>query len=70
MSTIYLVLGAVAVIGAALWIAVASARKRGAAETEAEHNTRAAENAETMGRVIAEHREPEDAAKRLDSGTF
>jgi uncharacterized membrane protein len=70
MNTVLFTAAAGLVILAVVWIAVDQARRRARAEAEAETNRRMAERAEAQGRIIAEHREPEDAARRLDSGTF
>lgn len=62
--------GAFLLVGFALWLATSEARRRGRAEAEAEHNERMAKNAEAMGKVMVEHRDPADTASRLDTGKF
>lgn len=70
MTSLYIAFGLVALCGAAVWLAVAQARARGRAEAEAETDRRMAENAQTQGRIMAEHREPGDVSRRLDDGSF
>lgn len=70
MSAMLFTAAAALVVVAVVWIAVAHARRRGRAEAEAALNRRMAERAEAQGRIVAEHREPADAVKRLEDGTF
>lgn len=70
-------LAAVASLGAALiaagfsiWLALAEARRRGRAEAEIEQARQTAQNAHKAGTIIAEHRDPENTAGRLDRGSF
>lgn len=70
MTQLYFALGLVAAAGLSLWLAVLQARARGRAEADAETNRRMAENAETQGRIMAEHRDAGDVSRRLGDGTF
>lgn len=47
-------------------------RRDGRLEAEAEHNQRAAENAEAMGKVLSESRDPDGSgdSDRMRDGTF
>jgi heme/copper-type cytochrome/quinol oxidase subunit 2 len=67
---IWAVLILLVVSGFAIWFLAKVSRERGKAETEADLNKRMVENAEATGNIIAEHREPGDASKRLRDGTF
>ena len=46
MTTVYVVLGAVAVVALALWFAIRAAKKQGAAETRAGQSEKVVENVE------------------------
>lgn len=69
-ASFYLVLGLIVCFAFAIWLVRRSSRAQGRAEAEAATNKRMAENAETMGRVMVEKRTKDDAADRLDAGTF
>lgn len=51
---------------------ILQAKQQGRLEAEAEHNQRAAENAEAMGKVLAESRDPDGSgdSDRMRDGTF
>ncbi len=70
MTSLYIALGLVGLLGFSIWLATMRAREAGRAEAEAETNKRMADNAEAQGRVMAEHREPGDVSRRLGDGTF
>lgn len=77
MTTTVLVLGTT-LVGLLLFgvvivaLAIQQAKQRGRLEAEAEHNQRAAENAEAMGKVLAESRDPDGPgdSDRMRDGTF
>ncbi len=70
MNTLYAFAGIVLVLCFAIWYLRRVAHDQGRAEAEAELNKRMVELAEKQGGIIAEHREPGDASKRLRDGTF
>ena len=59
--------GAATAIAALLIHALKQAGRDGAERDAAEHATRVAKR---QGEIMAEQREPDDAAQRLDRGTF
>lgn len=73
MSTVYALAGIAGVFGIivfAIWLLVRNARNQGRSEQEAETSRRMVELSEKQGAVVAEHREPADAAGRLRRGDF
>lgn len=57
--------------GGITWLVI-SAKRQGRLEAEAEHNQRAAENAEAMGKVLAESRDADGSgdSDRMRNGSF
>lgn len=70
MTSLYIVLAALALVAGLFWLAMREAARRAVAEKEVETNQRMADHAEAQGKIIAEHRERSDAVKRLRDGQF
>lgn len=70
MTSFYVVVGIVLLCGLSIWIAVANARKQGAANQAALDAQRAKDAEAAIHQVQAENRDTADTKDRLDKGTF
>ena len=72
MTAAYVLLGFLVLLAFVIVLLRIDAKRDGRLEAEAEHNQRAAENAEAMGKVLAESRDPDGSgdSDRMRDGTF
>lgn len=70
MTTLYMIGGAVLLLALLIWIYGRSKASGAKAEIRQEIAEADAKAQAAAGKVIAEHRTKDDAANRLDSGSF